>query len=558
MNADLNDICLLLDSKVPILVIESFEEARVLEMITRLAVKRTTALFTWSVTEGLNRLGFGSGVPEQGTTDVATVLRLIKTASPPAIYVFCDLHPYLKDEPVNVRLLRDVAMRHQSLGHTLILISHRLWLPEELRRYSVRFELSMPTEQELMSLVREEASRWSRERGGRAVRSDSATFNKLVSNLKGLPLQDARQLVRGAIYDDGAIDESDLPALNKAKFALMDLEGVLSFEYDTVRFNDVGGLRQLKSWLNLRKGFFHGQAAPNLDAPKGILLLGIQGGGKSLAAKAVAGAWSLPLLRLDFGSLYNKFFGETERNLREALKLADMMSPCVLWLDEIEKGISANLGDQGISQRILGTLLTWMAERKSLAFIVATSNDISQLPPELIRKGRLDEIFFVDLPSATVRVDILSIHLRKRGEDPTGFDLVRLAELTADFSGAEIEQTNRRCTVLGCRNSGAPGHDSSGKRDPQHSPTIGGDGGKNHCIARVGPRTLCICRLNVDENYRYQLAHMDATGSRHADVRQASRPGVADPEKAGSGGWQDQRPRRPDRSRRNTTCLCDP
>lgn len=440
MNADLKDLGLLLDSRVPILVIESCEEPRVLEMITRLAVSRATPLYTWSATEGLCRLGFGDNVGSENSHDPTEVLREIKSATAPAIYVLCDYHPYLKDDPLNIRLLREIAMQHQRLGHTLILLSYALSLPNELKRYSARFELSMPTEEQLMSLVREEASHWSKTKGGRPVRSDTETFKQLVNNLKGMPLRDARQLVRGAIYDDGAIDESDLPGLNKAKFALMNMEGVLSFEYDTARFDDVGGLAKLKEWLARRRDFFHGTAESKLEAPRGIMLLGIQGSGKSLAAKAVAGMWSLPLLRLDFGSLYNKFFGETERNLREALKLADMMSPCVLWLDEIEKGISISQNDQGISQRILGTLLTWMSERKSQAFIVATSNDISQLPPELVRKGRLDEIFFVDLPALEVRKQIFDIHLRKRDEDVAELDLARLAQLADGFSGAEIEQ----------------------------------------------------------------------------------------------------------------------
>jgi SpoVK/Ycf46/Vps4 family AAA+-type ATPase len=170
------------------------------------------------------------------------------------------------------------------------------------------------------------------------------------------------------------------------------------------------------------------------------LLLGVQGGGKSLAAKAVAGLWGLPLMRMDVGALYNKYHGETERNLREALKLADAMSPCVLWLDEIEKGMSQDGNDNGVSQRLLGTLLTWMAERTTRVFIVATSNDISRLPPELIRKGRLDEIFFVDLPDEAVRQDIFSIHLSKRYCDPQQFDLGQLAVATDGFSGSEIEQ----------------------------------------------------------------------------------------------------------------------
>ncbi len=441
MASDLKDLGLLLDSKVPILVIESFEEPRVLEMITRLAVKRASPLYVWSVTEGLNRLGFGAH-PEndEASTTPDWVLQHIKQDQMPSIYVLCDFHHHIADEALNIRLLREIAMRHPSLGHTIVLLSHALKLPPEVNRYSARFELSMPSEEQLMNLVREEASTWSRHQGNRPVRSSSETFTQLVNNLKGVSLQDARQLIRGAIYDDGAIDQSDLPAVNKAKFALMDMEGIMSFEYDTVKFTEVGGLSKLKLWLDQRRDQFLGTAQNQLDQPKGLMLLGIQGSGKSLAAKAVAGMWGAPLLRLDFGSLYNKFFGETERNLREALKLADTMSPCVLWLDEIEKGISISQNDSGISQRILGTLLTWMAERKSRVFIVATSNDISQLPPELVRKGRLDEIFFVDLPSHEIRQVIFDIHLRKRSIDPALFDLDKLATLTEGFSGAEIEQ----------------------------------------------------------------------------------------------------------------------
>ena len=440
MSSDLKDLGLILDSKVPILVVESFEEPRVIEMLTGLAVQRALPFYVWSITEGLNLLGFGSRPEEVEKPDATRVLETIKSNEQPSIYVLCDFHPYLKDEPVNVRLMREIAMRHNSLGHTMVLLSHAIDLPSEIKRYSARVELSMPTEEQLMHLVREEANNWSRLKGGKPVRSASETFQKLVQNLKGLPMEDARQLVRGAIFDDGVIDESDIPDLNKAKFALMDMEGVLSFQYDTARFNDVGGLERLKEWLQKRESSFQDDDTHALDAPKGIMLLGVQGGGKSLAAKAVAGLWGLPLLRLDFGSLYNKFYGETERNLREALKLADMMSPCVLWLDEIEKGISTSQNDSGLSSRILGTLLTWMAERETKVFIVATSNDISQLPPELVRKGRMDEIFFVDLPNARIRREIFTIHLEKRAQDPAVFDLATLSDVSDGFSGAEIEQ----------------------------------------------------------------------------------------------------------------------
>ncbi|HLA32725.1 MAG TPA: AAA family ATPase, partial [Pseudomonas sp.] len=198
------------------------------------------------------------------------------------------------------------------------------------------------------------------------------------------------------------------------------------------------GLSNLKRWLGERQGIF--LEGKGVDLPKGVLLVGVQGGGKSLAAKAVAGLWGLPLLRLDFACLYNKFFGETERNLREALKLAEQMAPCVLWMDEVEKGLASGDHDGGVSQRVLGTLLTWMAERQAPVFMVATANDISRLPPELVRKGRFDELFFVDLPDSAVRAEIFRIHLVRRELEPSGFDLQQLAETSAGFSGAEIEQ----------------------------------------------------------------------------------------------------------------------
>ena len=203
----------------------------------------------------------------------------------------------------------------------------------------------------------------------------------------------------------------------------------------------VGGLNRLKAWLSQRKAAFRREEdAAHLDPPKGILLTGVQGCGKSLAAKATAGIFGAPLLRLDFGTLYDKYHGETERKLRESLKTADVMSPCVLWIDEIEKGIAGRGGETGTTQRVLGTFLTWMAERKSPVFVVATANDITALPPELVRKGRFDEIFFVDLPDAGVRSTILAIHLTNRGQRLGDFDVESLADAMQGFSGAEIEQ----------------------------------------------------------------------------------------------------------------------
>ncbi|MCK4710154.1 MAG: AAA family ATPase, partial [Gammaproteobacteria bacterium] len=244
-----------------------------------------------------------------------------------------------------------------------------------------------------------------------------------------------------AIVDDGAITESDLPEVMQAKYKLLNQDDVLSFEFETSSFSDLAGMKKLKKWLMQREKVFHGEVdMPGLHSPKGILLLGVQGCGKSVAAKAVAGVWKVPLLRLDFGRLYNKYVGETERNMREALKTAEVMSPCVLWIDEIEKGISVTDNDDGTSQRILGTMLTWMAENTKPVFLVATSNNIEQLPPELIRKGRMDEVFFVDLPTEQVREDIFHIHADKRKLDKSKLDMKKLAQSTTGFSGAEIEQ----------------------------------------------------------------------------------------------------------------------
>jgi len=256
MKSDLHDLELLLDSKVPILVIESYEEPRVLEMLTGLAVTRTLPLFVWSITEGLNRLGFGEKPEEGDQLDETGVLEAIKNETSPGLYVLCDFHPYLKGEARNIRLLHEIAMRHNRLGHTVVLLSHQIELTNEVKRYSARFELSMPTEEQLMHLVREEASNWSRSKGGVPVRSSSDTFKKLVQNLKGVPIEDTRQLVRAAIYDDGVIDDSDIPDMNKAKFALMDMEGMLSFQYDTAQFGEVGGLVKLKEWLERREDSF--------------------------------------------------------------------------------------------------------------------------------------------------------------------------------------------------------------------------------------------------------------------------------------------------------------
>ncbi len=446
---DTHDLKLMLDSRVSLIVIETHEENKVINLLLRVAREKERTLHRWSVTDGLTRLGFGPQLTpkKREHQDPSDMLEHIKAQTEPGLFLLCDLHPYLTDQPHNIRLLKDIALNHSQVPHAVVLLSHRLEMPPEIARYSASFALSLPTDEQIMAIIREEARHYSKQNGQVRIKTDNDTLRKLLANLQGLSAGDVRRLVRIAIWQDGAITEEDLPAVNKAKFALMDMEGAMSFEYETADFSQVAGLENLKRWLQARLEVIHAPD-PGTELPKGLLMVGVQGGGKSLAAKAVAGTWGLPLLRLDIGALYNKYHGETERNLREALQLADAMAPCVLWLDEIEKGLAQGSSDDGTSRRMLGTLLTWMAERKSRVFLTATSNDISQLPPELIRKGRMDEIFFVDLPDQAVRRAIFEIHLRKRELDPAQFDIERLALASDGFSGAEIEQA-----IVGARYS---------------------------------------------------------------------------------------------------------
>jgi SpoVK/Ycf46/Vps4 family AAA+-type ATPase len=442
---ELHDLELLLRSRVPLIIIETRDEKRVARLFGQLAVRLAMPVMSWSATTGLQRIDY-EAAPQRHAREPDKALGQIRATETPGIYLLMDFHPYL-DDAYNVRLLKEIALDYQTLGHTLVLVSHELEIPPELESFSALFSLSLPDSTRLEEIVREEAGNWSRANQGKKVTTDRTTLDIIIGQLRGLIGIDARRIIRSIIHDDGAINGADRDRVTQARYQLLEANGALSCEFDTTDFAAVGGLAGLKRWIKQRRTAFL-KPDGKLDTPRGMLLVGVQGGGKSLAARAVAGMWSVPLLRLDFGTLYNKFFGETERNLREALKAAEAMAPCVLWIDEIEKAIASGDYDSGTSRRILGNLLTWMSERTAPVFIVATANVIEHLPPELIRKGRLDEIFFVDLPDAATRAEIFAIHLRKRDHKPTEFDIPSLAKLAQGFSGAEIEQAIVAATYL--------------------------------------------------------------------------------------------------------------
>ena len=437
------DLELVLQSRTPLIVIETRDEARMLDLLRGVTFSRSsseyTPLFRWTVTDGLQRLDI-SLEPQLHNSEPTEVLRHIRAVTKPGMYVLLDFHHYL-EEPVNIRLLKDICIRYSEVPRQIVLISHAVKVPSELDSFTAQFDMALPTESEREKIIKRVASEYVEKNPGQKVQYDPKAFQMLVTNLAGLTDSDTERLARNAIFVDGAITKSDLPNVMQARYELLNRGGILQFEYETRQFSDVGGVDRLREWLERRKPAFQDSASvPHLDMPRGLLLIGVQGCGKSLTARATAGILNAPLLRLDFGTLFNKYHGETERNLRESLATADVMAPCVLWIDEIEKGLAGRGGETGTAQRVLGTFLTWMAERKTQVFVVATANDVSALPPELIRKGRFDEIFFVDLPDQAVRRTIFGIHLRQRRQPPDGIDLDTIAAASDGFSGAEIEQ----------------------------------------------------------------------------------------------------------------------
>ncbi len=440
--SDLQDLVALIRADTSLIVIETPDEPRVVELFRQSLTHVWRALYRWSITEGLRRIDLDREDPSDTPPDASTTLAAIRNAEQRGIYLLLDFHPYLGYAGTQ-RQLREILQRRDCLPHTVVLVGHKVELPAELEAKATRFRPRLPDANALLKLVREVAMEYQREHGGKRVEADGEVVQRIVRNLQGLDSTDARRIARHLVFDDGVLDDGDLPRLAKLKFELLNKSGHLHYEYDTARFADVAGAQRLKRWIEQRRRVFaEGDAPPGLDPPKGVLLLGVQGCGKSLLAKAVAGGFGVPLVRLDFGTLYAKYHGETEANLRAALASTEQLAPCVLWIDEIEKGLASSGadGDGGVSRRVLGYLLTWMAERKSKVFLVATANQVQELPAELLRKGRFDEIFFVDLPDAETRAQVFDLHLRRRALDPAGYDLPALAQAAEGFSGAEIEQ----------------------------------------------------------------------------------------------------------------------
>jgi MoxR-like ATPase len=422
----------------PVATVDSTEEERLDDLLRALAAEMRLPFFTWTITRGLQRID-GQGMIH-GTANPLTLLRHLATLTVEGIFHLKDLQSHLSD-PSTIRAFKEAAQvfgRNRSL---IVLSGGGVRLPSELAQVAVPLRLELPTHEELKQLLHR-VLHTLRAKHRVAVSLGPDGLDQVLHALSGLTLNQARQAIAWASIGDGVLSAEDVPRIVKRKGEAIQDGGLLEFYPPDENAFELGGFDRLKAWLDrARLGFGAEAKALGLTAPRGVLIVGVQGCGKSLAAKVIARTWQQPLLKLDAGRLYDKFIGETEKNLRHALNVAEAIAPSVLWIDEIEKGFATGgESDGGVSRRLLGTLLTWMQERRANVFVAATANDLATLPPELLRKGRFDEIFFVDLPDAEERNAIFRIHLQLRKQDPRGFDVGALAAAADGFSGAEIEQ----------------------------------------------------------------------------------------------------------------------
>jgi SpoVK/Ycf46/Vps4 family AAA+-type ATPase len=441
----------------PVIVIETVEEERVQTLLQMATQEMGMQVLEWSITQGLARaLGSANNrwVDEcappsankpaafDGTTDPLKALKCMEEMTAKGIFLLKDFARHLDDAEI-ARQFREVTQLFSQNRSAIVLTGNNIKLPSEIAHDVVYFDLKLPGRDELFQVV-SDVIRSLRIKNRVQVELQEQDIPSLVQALTGMTLKQARQVIAYAAMEDGKLTLQDVGRILQRKAQVIREEGVLEYLPLEETPIDLGGFNGLKQWLaQARVGFSSQARSLNLNPPKGILIVGIQGCGKSLAAKAIARAWKMPLLKLDTSRLYDKYVGESEKNFRQAISLAESMSPTVLWIDEIEKtlgGSTSSDSDGGLSRRLFGSFLTWMQEKSQEVFVVATANDLSQLPPELLRKGRFDEIFFVDLPNDRERTTILQIHLTRHRQTPHNLDLVALVTVTDGFSGAEIEQ----------------------------------------------------------------------------------------------------------------------
>ncbi len=442
MSTTFNHLLHLSRAGANVLHVASWEWERVRGHIIAVADDMSLPLRVWSQSRGVLACGANGeiSVDDEGAIEPLAVLQRVHSSDDPGIWLMEDFQPFLREEHHTIlRWLRDLARMPASPRKIVVLSTPLPGLPTDLRKEVPTIELELPVVNDLRVVLEDAAA---------ALGVRASADEALLDAARGLTVMEARLAFGKAAAELGRLDHGAVPLVAREKERIIKQSEVLEYYPTDARMADVGGLEQLKEWLDRRgRAFGAGARDFGLDAPKGVLLLGVQGCGKSLLAKAVAATWQFPLLRFDMGKVFGGIVGQSEGNIRTALQVAQALAPCVLWIDEIEKGLagmgSSDQTDGGTTARVVGTLLTWMQEKRDPVFVVATANRIEMLPPELLRKGRFDEIFFVDLPTSSVREEILSIHLKKKRRAPADYDIVDLAARSVGFSGAELEEAIR-------------------------------------------------------------------------------------------------------------------
>jgi hypothetical protein len=442
----------LIDSSTPVVVIETVEETRALKVVQTACSQLNLPVFEWSIADGLSRCGnnqpgagnvAGTGQGVLNTREPAQVLAHLETMTIDAAFVLKDFHRHV-DDPVVVRRLRDLAQQFSSDRRTLVITAPIIQFPPELEGLVEFVELPLPDVRRLRQLVDQVFTRLAKKHTLKQ-KLDPAGATAIIDNLRGLTEDEAERAVSQAIISHyGLVPEVSLDVL-EAKKNLLRRSGMVEFIEASETMASIGGLGNLKNWLQQRRGSWNESARSfGLEPPRGVIILGVQGCGKSMCARAIAGEWQLPLLKFDTAALFDKYVGETEKRVKKLFQVTEALAPAVLWIDELEKvfagsGPDSASVDAGVSSRLLASFLSWTQDHKAPVFVAATCNNVSSLPPELIRKGRFDELFFVDLPSQDERKEIFAIHLKRHKQDASSFELEKLALAAHGFSGSEID-----------------------------------------------------------------------------------------------------------------------
>ena len=500
MSDTLDHLKILINSSTPILVMETSEEMRAVNMVRSACSELNMATFEWSIADGLQRSGSGAPVEAQkpsqaradqgvwtpvrtsaqprtslspGSGEAERLTRAVMSAMGPdqssaaasgsiyntrepvqalanmesmtveAVFILKDFHRHM-DDPVVVRRLRDVGQKFSTNRRTVIITAPEINVPPELATLVEYFDLPLPDRDRLHDIIHDTFTRLSKTYTLK-LQLDAAGVDAMSANLRGLTEEEAERAVSQALVTRYALCPETVTDVLEAKKQLLRHSGMLEFIEASDNMSAVGGLENLKHWLQQRRGTWEDSARDfGLEPPHGVIILGVQGCGKSLCARAVAGEWKLPLVKFDTSAVYDKYIGETEKRIRKVFQVAEGLAPCVLWIDELEKvfagsGPDSASADAGVSSRLLASFLSWMQDRKSPVFVAATCNNVTVLPPELIRKGRFDELFFVDLPNQAERRQIFSIQLSKRKRNPADFDLDKVSAAARGYSGAEID-----------------------------------------------------------------------------------------------------------------------